>query len=356
MQRIDDDARQPRRIEQAFLEVEFPGAVLLRQQQPLQPVGEPRHHALQMRKLLVEIAAQALELFRLAQILGADDLVELGGERPIIRTARLVALVARPPRLGGGFRIAHLRVVGHVGGRRIDRLGGAVGQFVGRGLGLFEAHALAVGGIGGLAVLAGFVLAVLLVAVFAFLLVGIAAAILAHVEIIEQVVHDVAEAALVVEHALEPVEIAAGALLDQRPPQLDELARRRRRRFAGQPLAHDHGKRVLDRRVGAIGDLVVLAAMEAVVEHGGEIPRDSAHAARADRLDAGLLDRFEHRARLLAAGHELAMHRRIVTGEPQRDRIGVAAHDRGLALVEPARRLRQPRLAAGEARAARRRT
>jgi len=43
------------------------------------------------------------------------------------------------------------------------------------------------------------------------------------------------------------------------------------------------------------------------------------------------------------------MHRRIVTGEPQRDRIGVAAHDRGFALVEAARRLRQPRLAAGHA-------
>ena len=62
-----------------------------------------------------------------------------------------------------------------------------------------------------------------------------------------------------------------------------------------------------------------------------------------------LLDGFEHRARLLAAGRELAMHGRIVAGEPQRDRIGMAAHDRGLALVEPARRLRQPRLAAGEA-------
>ena len=80
MHRIDDDARQPRRIEQAFLEVEFPGAVLLRHQTALQPVGEPRDHALQMRELLVEIAAQAVELLRLAQILGGDGLVELRGE------------------------------------------------------------------------------------------------------------------------------------------------------------------------------------------------------------------------------------------------------------------------------------
>ena len=39
--RIDDDARQARRIEHAFLEIEVPGAVLLRHQPPLQPVGQP---------------------------------------------------------------------------------------------------------------------------------------------------------------------------------------------------------------------------------------------------------------------------------------------------------------------------
>ena len=223
--------------------------------------------------------------------------------------------MARPPRFGRGLRIAHLGVVGHVGGRRIDRLRRAVGQFVGRGLGL-HAHAFAVGGIGSLAVLALLVLAVFFLAVFAFLLVGLARSILAHVEAIEQVVHHVAEPPLVVEHALKAIEIAAGALLDQRAPQIDELARGRRRHLAGEPLAHHHGERVFDRRVGAVGDLVEFAAMETVVEHGGEIFCHPAHAARADRLDARLLDRFEHGARLLAAGRQLAMHRRVVTGEP----------------------------------------
>src|SRR5215469_9293110 len=41
MHRIDDDAREPRRIEQAFLEIELPRAVLLCHQAALQPVGEP---------------------------------------------------------------------------------------------------------------------------------------------------------------------------------------------------------------------------------------------------------------------------------------------------------------------------
>ena len=66
VQRIDNDPRQPRRIEQAFFQVEFPGTVLLRQQQSLQPVGQPGDHALQMRKLLIEVAAQTIELLRLA--------------------------------------------------------------------------------------------------------------------------------------------------------------------------------------------------------------------------------------------------------------------------------------------------
>src|SRR5581483_1289333 len=73
---IDHHARQPRRIQDAFLEVELPGAVLLRHQPPLQPVGEPRHNALQMCELLVEIGAQPLQFVVIAQVLGRDDLVE----------------------------------------------------------------------------------------------------------------------------------------------------------------------------------------------------------------------------------------------------------------------------------------
>ncbi len=140
----------------------------------------------------------------------------------------------------------------------------------------------------------------------------------------------------------------------QRAPEIDQAPGRRRRRHAGEPLAHQHRERLLDRRIGAVGDLVELAAMEAVVDHGGEVLGDARHAARADRLDAGLLDRVEHRARLLAAGHELAMHIGVVTGELERDRVGMPAHDRGFAGAELARRLRQSRLAADDARALRR--
>ena len=166
--------------------------------------------------------------------------------------------------------------------------------------------------------------------------------------------HDVAEAALLLDQLLQPVEFAPGAVLDERAPQVDQLARGRRRREPGEALAHHHGDGLLDRRIGAIGDVVELAAVELVVEHRGEILRHAVHAPRADRFDARLLDRFEHRARLLTARHLAAVHRRVMAGELQRNRVRMPAHDRGVLRVELARRLGQPRLAAGDAGALRR--
>ena len=241
--------------------------------------------------------------------------------------------LSRTPWLGRGFRIGHLGVVGHFGRRRIHRFRGAVGQFVGRSLGL-GGHLFAFGRIGSLAVLAGLVLLVAVLALFAFVFVGLVRTILAHIEAVEQIMHDVAEAALIGEHALEPIEIASGALLDQGPPQLDKFARHRRRRLTGKPLAHQHRKRVLKRSIGAIGDFVEFATVKTVVEHGGEIFGDTAHAAGPDCLNASLFDRFEHSAGLLAARRQLTMHRRVMAGEPQGDSVGMTTNDCSLALIK----------------------
>ena len=161
--------------------------------------------------------------------------------------------------------------------------------------------------------------------------------------------HGVAEFRLILGEAIEPVEPRADLVFQHRTPQVDHLARGRGRREAGQALAHQHRQRVRQRRVGAVGDLVELAAMEMIVEHRGEIFRNPRHPPRAERLDPRLLDRFEHAARLRISRHQLAVHFRIVAGELQRDRIGVAAHDGGIAPGHLARRLRQPRLARRQA-------
>ena len=114
----------------------------------------------------------------------------------------------------------------------------------------------------------------------------------------------------------------------------------------GQALAHHHRHRFVERRVGAVGDVGIGAAMKAVVEHGGEIRGDPLHPARADRLDARLFDRVEQRARRLVLRGEAAMNGLVMAGEPQRHGIGEAAQDRRLARIGLARRLGQARLGA----------
>jgi hypothetical protein len=78
----------------------------------LQPVGQPRDDALQMRELLVEIAAQPFELVMVAEIFSRDDFVELRRKGVIFRPARLVgAARIRPRRLTRGFVVAEFAVV-----------------------------------------------------------------------------------------------------------------------------------------------------------------------------------------------------------------------------------------------------
>ncbi len=88
--------------------------------------------------------------------------------------------------------------------------------------GVLRAHALHFVAVGGVAVLAGILLAAILLAFFVLIL-GIAAAVVAHFERVEQVVDRIAKLALVLEHVFQPVEIAPGAVLDQRSPEIDQL-------------------------------------------------------------------------------------------------------------------------------------
>src|SRR5690349_7065754 len=151
------------------------------------------------------------------------------------------------PRLGWRLRIAHLGIVRHLGRERLGRFGGGVGHLLARDLGLVDTR-LGILGLLAFAILAGLALALVLLALGALLLVGFRRAVLAHVEIVEEIVHHVAEARLVLDQLFQPVEILAGAILEQWAPEFDQAPRRRRRRHAGQALTHQHGERLLDRR------------------------------------------------------------------------------------------------------------
>ena len=86
--------------------------------------------------------------------------------------------------------------------------------------------------------------------------------------------------------------------------------------------------------------------MVAVVEHRGQVRGHALHAARADRLDPRLLDRVEQARAPRLLRRMPAVDRVVVAGEPQSQRIGEPANDRGLARIGLARRLGQPRLGA----------
>ena len=91
------------------------------------------------------------------------------------------------------------------------------------------------------------------------------------------------------------VEVGAGLLLDPVAPEVDHALAALRRGAAGQLLAHHQRQRFLDRRVGLVADVGEVGLGVFVLQHRADIVGDAGHAARADRLDAGLLDRIEDR-------------------------------------------------------------
>ena len=113
-----------------FVEVEVPAAVLLREQAPLQAVGEPRHGAMQRLELLVEKGAQALELVSVAELLGADDLVIGAGEHLVAEGLRVIEhREVGTPGLGPPLRVGHVRLAVETVGRAFLALvEGLIGQ------------------------------------------------------------------------------------------------------------------------------------------------------------------------------------------------------------------------------------
>ena len=77
----------------------MPMAALLRQQAALQSVRELGHNTREVCHLLVEIFAQALKLFRVAQLLRFDDLIKFFTEDFIESKLRqLIKWPVWPPR------------------------------------------------------------------------------------------------------------------------------------------------------------------------------------------------------------------------------------------------------------------
>ena len=117
MGRVGDDAHQSCRVEQAFLLIEIPAAVLLRHQPALQAVGQLGHRRLQRDELLVEIGAQTGQFLVVAQVGSAHHFVELGGVGGIFEVRRQIRQrqVGPPGHHALVAILAHLGVGHHVG-------------------------------------------------------------------------------------------------------------------------------------------------------------------------------------------------------------------------------------------------
>ncbi len=342
--RVDDDARQARRIQHAFLEIELPGPVLLRHQAALQPVGKSRDDARQVVQLLVEIGPEPLEFLRVAELLGRYHLVELRREGLVVRAAGIPDRPLRSPALGRLFGLAVVGVLERLPGRRVWAFHGALLHVLGGGLGGIHFERLTGLVLLTLAVgLAGIVRRLVVGRVLVVIL-AIEAGRVGHLQGLEELVDRAPEGALILDRAIEPIEVGTGPLLDPGAPKVDDRLRRGRGRPARQAFAHHHGDRIFDRRIGPIRDVGEVAAVVAILQHGREVRSDALHASRPDGLDADLLHRLEHGARRLGLGQQPAMGRGIVASELQRHAVGMAPDDRRLARVELARRLRQPRL------------
>ncbi len=227
---VDDHARQPCRIEHAFLLIEIPRPVLLRHQPALQPIGEARHRALQRCQLLVEKAAQPRQLVRVAEILRLDHLVEAVGEGRDRRNRhprrRSRAAAGGAPRRLPWPRCHHRRSVR----RRPLRLPSPPSRPRRR-----RPHCPANSRLASLSDSSppspssppscgsdSSLSTVLRLAV--------AAEFVAHLERGDDVAHDVTEGGLILDALRQALEVGARLLLDPRPPQIgDGLAAVRRR-------------------------------------------------------------------------------------------------------------------------------
>ena len=97
-------------------------------------------------------------------------------------------------------------------------------------------------------------------------------------------------------------------LLDPGPPEIHIELGVGRGRLAGQAFTHHEGHRLLKGRILAVARAVDHGLGKTVLQGGGEVLRHARHGIGAQRLDAGLLHGFKHRAGVLSLGPVLAVN------------------------------------------------
>ena len=173
---------------------------------------------------------------------------------------------------------------------------------------------------------------------------------LGHVERRQDVADGGGEPLLVGDLVGQAREILAALLFQPRPPQVDERLCALRWFGPGQFLPHEKSKRVLDRCVRLVGDLVVIAAEVFVLEHGRQVVGDPVHGGGAESVAPRRLHRIVDGPCIRPVGRVAGMDALVVRGELQRHGIAEAPGHGDVLGRQPAGRLGQTGRAADERR------
>ena len=349
---VGDDAGQAACVEDAFLQVEMPGPVLLCLQAALQAVGQPADRPLQGFELLVEIGAQAFQFRRFGKVLGGDFLVIAGIKDLVVGIG--VGMRRGRRRVHRRFAILGLDILGHLG----------VVVLVVGDLGLGGVHLL------GLAVLRFRVLVFLAVLILAAgiglvlgalfrlglglvvlaLVVGVVAQLVAIAEVRDHLAGEFRERFLVVEHLVGIGETVPGLALEEAFPQVHDVLC-----ACGQVATRREVSEVVPGRLGqrglpCLGDLGIALPPAFLGDLGVDVPGGSGHGARTHRLAARGFHRLVERLRDLALRAVAVVGGGIVEAAAQGIGIRRAARLQHLVPGHPAGDLRQARAVIGQAR------
>jgi len=246
-----------------------------------------------MVELLVELLAQPAELLRVAELVGLDHLVELGGvgavAAGIVGALHLTALLRAAGlvvALGGGALILAL-------------LGLLLRRLALHRLGLGAEHAFLVLGLGlalpGLVLLGGLLAALL--AILLVLALGLHLG-FGEVERGQQLAGGTREGVLVLGRRGHFLKRGLGILGQRIAPEIEHALRRLGHRLAGQSFADQQGQRGGQRQLILARHPVITVGFALIGEAGAQIGGDARHMLAAQHLDAHILQRVEHLPRL----------------------------------------------------------
>ena len=316
----------------------------------LQLVGQPRDSTFQRFKLLVQIGAQAFQLGRFGQFLGADFFIEIRGIDGVVRVSIRIGRGRRGLQRGlavGQFGLVALLHVGAVfhGDLRLGLVFLLVLAALGAGLGLVAFLVFRTLAVGVVLIFLGLVAGLILIGC-----VRVIAQLVAIAEVRDHLPRKAGKSGLIGQHMIEVVQRAAGLFFDKATPQVHDVFGGLGQRVAGGQMAHKVACGDRKRRLAGACDGGIALAISLMGDLGVNVGGRAGHDAGTHRLAAGGLHRVVDLARQLPGGGIAVGGRLVVILALQCEGVGGAAGQKHLIARHAARDLRQANAVFGHPR------